>query len=135
MTESVFSKIIKREIPAEIVYEDEDFIAFLDINPINIGHTLLVPKKFSTDLFEMNTNDLEKVGLLLKILGESIKKSMGAKGLNIAMNNGKVAGQEVPHAHFHLVPRFENDGYKLWSGKPYKKDEMKEVANKIRGEI
>jgi len=132
MAESIFSKIIKKEIPAEIVYEDDSFIAILDLNPVSPGHTLLIPKEESINLFDTKEEILKKIGPLLKKLGIAVKKAVSADGLNIHMNNGEDAGQMVPHTHLHLIPRFKNDGHKLWHGKPYPEGEMAKIGQKVR---
>ena len=132
MTETIFEKIIKRELPAEILYEDDDLIAFLDIEPVNPGHTLLIPKKPYENLYDIPNEILQKIGPVLKSLAVSIKESVGADGINIWMNNEKEAGQVVFHAHFHIIPRFKEDKYELWQGKPYLEGEMSRVAKKIR---
>jgi len=135
MAESLFSKIIKKEIPAEIVYEDKDFIAILDTNPVNPGHTLLIPKEIYVDLFDMPDKLLEKIGPVLKKLSKAVVKSTKADGLNIGMNNKKAAGQVIFHAHIHIMPRFEGDKYELWHGKPYKEGEIAKIADGIRSQL
>jgi len=132
MDDCLFCKIAKKEIPAEVVYEDDFFLAFLDLNPVNPGHTLLIPKEHYKNLYELPDQTISKMGPSVKKLAIAVKKSMSADGINIHMNNEKPAGQAIFHAHFHIIPRFQNDGYKLWHGKPYKDNEISEVAKKIR---
>jgi len=132
VAESLFSKIIKREIPAQIVYEDDNFIAILDINPVNPGHTLLIPKEPFKDIFDMPENLLEKVGPLLKKLSGAVKEATEAEGLNIGMNNGEAAGQVIFHAHIHIMPRIKGDGHQPWKKMTYQDGQAKEVAEKIR---
>lgn len=131
-TGCIFCKIVAGEIPAEKVYEDNDLIAFLDVTPINAGHTLLLPKKHYENLFELPDDILQKISIKLRDLGKAVRDGVGAEGLNIGMNNREAAGQLVPHAHFHLIPRYVADGYKHWNGRKYKDGEMKNVAEKIR---
>jgi histidine triad (HIT) family protein len=131
----VFCKIVAGEIPAEKVYEDEDLLAFLDITPINAGHTLLIPKKHYENIFEIPNNVLKKIVIKIRDVGGAIKKSTKADGLNVGMNNNPAAGQVVPHAHFHLIPRYTDDGHKHWQGRKYKDDEILKVAKEIRNEI
>lgn len=128
----LFCKIIKGEIPSEKIYEDEHTFAFLDINPVNIGHTLLVPKKHSQNIFDIETKNLEEIVPTLKKLSLSIKEAVGADGINIISNNGEAAGQLVFHLHLHIIPRFADDGLKNWHGKNYSKEEMTETAEKIK---
>jgi histidine triad (HIT) family protein len=128
----LFCKIIRGEIPSEKIYEDEQAFAFLDINPVNIGHTLLVPKTHSQNIFDIETETLEKIAPILKKLSLSIKKAVDADGINITSNNGGAAGQLVFHLHLHIIPRFSNDGLKHWPGKNYTGKEMSETAEKIK---
>lgn len=128
----IFCKIINGEIPSHKVYEDEDTFAFLDINPVNTGHTLLVPKKHSQNIFDIETETLQKITPILKKLSLSIKEAVGADGINIISNNGGAAGQLVFHLHLHIIPRFSDDGLKHWHGKNYSKEEMSETAEKIK---
>jgi histidine triad (HIT) family protein len=133
MADCIFCKIIDRKIPAEIVYEDKNFMAILDVTPINPGHTLLVSKKPFVNIFDMPDKLLEKIGPLLKKLSQAVKKATKVEGLNIGMNNGEVSGQSVFHMHIHIMPRTKDDGYQLWHGKPYdKKGQAKKMAEKIR---
>ena len=106
---SLFSKIISGEIPCYKVYEDKKCIAILDINPINIGHTLVIPKKESVTFMDMTDSDLRHISVIMKKLSKELIRITGCTGINIIQNNGPSAGQEVPHTHFHLVPRFDND--------------------------
>lgn len=109
MQDSIFTKIIKREIPAEIVYEDDVVIAFLDIKPINHGHTLIVPKVPFVNIFD---GDPEVLAHMMKVahrLSNALKQVTHCNGANILMNNGEAAGQEVFHAHMHIIPRVSGD--------------------------
>jgi len=107
--ESVFSKIIKREIPAHIVYEDEFVIAFLDITQATKGHTLVVPKVQYDTIFDMPEDLSGKVFEVATKLAKAIKKAFNATGLNVLSNNGVSASQSVFHFHLHLIPRFPGD--------------------------
>lgn len=116
MKTCIFCKIIAGEIPSYKVYEDDDFLAFLDINPVNLGHTLLLPKAHYRNLFDLPKNLLGKIGLILQKLAKAIKDSTKADGLNVIMNNEPSAGQLVSHSHIHLIPRFTGDGFAHWHG-------------------
>ena len=101
---SIFSKIISREIPANIIYEDENHIAFLDIHPFEKWHTLVVPKHEYKTIFDMNEDAyLELQKIVLKI-AKHYEKVLSC-GMNILQNNKEIAGQTVPHVHFHIIPR------------------------------
>lgn len=106
---SIFTRIIEREIPAHIVYEDEKVIAFLDISQATKGHTLVVPKEAYSNLYEMPeelASDVMKVSIRL---AKAIKKAFNPEGLNLLNNNGEIAGQSVFHFHVHLIPRYEKN--------------------------
>ena len=127
MANTIFSKIIARKIPAEIVYENEHIIAFLDISPVQKGHTLVVPKepiRWFTDL---------PTDLLLPLFGASqhiaraLKKATDADLIQLS-----IVGDEVPHVHIHLIPRFKSDNLSNWPTKEYAEGESKKFAESIR---
>ena len=136
-SESLFLKIVSGEIPSTKVYETENVLAFLDINPINKGHTLVIPKKHVRDIYELS-DDLaaEYMQTIVKV-ANAVKKVTGAKGINIYSNNGVEAGQIVFHLHFHIIPRFEKDEIPrtVRSITYESKEEEQEIANKIAKEI
>ena len=119
MSDCIFCKIIAREIPASIIYEDDSSLAFLDARPINPGHTLLVPKEHRKNLYDMPDELLSSFMPTIKKLAIAIKKAVSADGINIGMNNDGAAGQIVMHHHTHIIPRYSNDGYEHWKGKEY----------------
>lgn len=131
----IFCKIIKGEIPSYKVYEDENVLAFLDIAPVNYGHTLIIPKKHYSNLEEISEEELCKVISVVKKVGKAMKDKLGVAGYNVGVNNDPVAGQIVPHVHFHVMPRNEKDGLKLWPGGKYKDGEAEEVLKKIKGTL
>ena len=135
MTDCIFCKIIKGEIPADKIYEDEDVLVFLDINPANPGHTLVIPKNHSENIYQIPEKDLNKVINMAKKVAIILKKILNVEGINIIMNNDKAAGQVVFHSHFHVVPRNQNDGYHLLGRSSYKEGEQKVIGDKIRKEI
>lgn len=135
-SECIFCKIISKEIPANIVYEDGFSLAFLDINPVNIGHTLLLPKEHYENIFDIPEELLAKLSVNSKKLATAIKKSLTADGINVSLNNGATAGQLVPHAHIHIVPRYLGDGFTHWKGKRgYNDGEATVVAEKIKSNL
>ena len=132
----LFCKIAHGEIPAEKVYENKDVMAFLDINPINAGHTLVIPKAHFEHMLETPKDVFLKTMDAVHFLSPIIKEATDADGINICINALSAAGQEVFHLHVHIMPRFEGDGYKHWSGTPYETEtEMKTVADRIRKRI
>src|SRR5882724_8558040 len=131
MSKTIFSKIIDREIPGYIVAEDDRFIAFLDINPLSIGHTLVVPKKEIDYFFDVDDSTLSALMLFAKRVSAAIKKSVNCKRVGVV-----VIGFEVPHAHLHLVPmnhmgdiNFANPKLKL------SKEEFEKVMKNIRSNL
>lgn len=135
MEETIFAKIIRREVPADIIYEDDDTLAFLDIAPNNYGHTLVIPKVPSRNLFEISEESWLAVMKTVRTLAPVIKEAVGASGINIAMNNERAANQEVFHSHVHIIPRFEGDGVLSFTTKQYQEGEAAEVAEKIRSHL
>lgn len=132
----LFCKIIRGEIPSAKIYEDEHSFAFLDINPVNPGHTLLVPKRHFTNLYETSDEILKELAPTIKKLAIAVKKAVSADGINIGMNNDSAAGQLIFHAHFHIIPRRAEDGFKHWRSKrAYKDDEMNMLAKKIKASL
>ncbi|QHI69503.1 HIT family protein [Tichowtungia aerotolerans] len=131
---NIFEKIVNREIPATIVYEDQDTLAFMDIGPIIKGHVLVIPKTCYDPITETPDEVLCKLIRVAKQVASAQMNVLGADGVNIIQNNGKTAGQEVPHLHFHVIPRFENDGHHWnWNAKCYDNpEEMEQLAEKIR---
>ena len=105
----IFCSIINGDIPSYKVYEDDRFLAFLDISQAEYGHTLVVPKKHFDTFLDMDDETARDLIVLVKNLAKKIKKSTDACGINILNNNGKAAGQSVNHVHFHIIPRYEND--------------------------
>jgi len=132
----IFCKIIAGEIPANKVFEDDKFIAFLDIKPNNLGHTLLVPKNHHKNIFDLPNDLLEKLGKHIQIVAGAVLKGTEASGVNVGMNNGETAGQIIWHAHIHLIPRFSGDGLVHWKQKPdFGPDDFNRMAAKIKAQI
>lgn len=131
----LFCKIAKGDIPSEKVYEDGETFAFLDIHPVNPGHTLVIPKAHARNIFDIDAQAFSELMKRAKAISKAVKEGLGADGVNLAMNNDAAAGQLVFHAHIHVIPRFSDDGFKHWPGKEYKEGEAKEVAEKIRSQF
>ncbi|MBI2099128.1 HIT family protein [Candidatus Uhrbacteria bacterium] len=134
MSDCLFCKIIAGEIPAHKVYEDDKVFAFLDIHPVNPGHALVIAKNHAGNLEESKTEDVCAIMAVIHKLAPKILKAVGAEAFNLGLNNGRDAGQIVPHLHFHIMPRFPGDGHALWHGQSAEKDELAEIAKKIRKE-
>jgi histidine triad (HIT) family protein len=132
--ECLFCKISRKEIPSEFIYEDGEIFAFLDIRPVSKGHTLLVPKKHSSDLLEADDETLSQMISSVKRLAGAIMAATGAAGFNLGINTKPAAGQVVFHTHFHIIPRYSNDGLKMWphlESEPKTRAQMAEEIKKF----
>ena len=109
MSETIFSKIIRGDIPCEKVYEDEWVFAFLDVNPLSPGHTLLIPKEATKTLGELSDEAAAAVGRALPRVCRAVMKATGCSDYNILQNNGAPAHQAVLHVHFHIIPKPDPD--------------------------
>ncbi|SFS37049.1 HIT family protein [Halostagnicola kamekurae] len=107
---TIFSQIVDGDIPARIVYEDETTVAFLDANPLAPGHTLVIPKEEYERLNDVPDDVASDLYATIHELVPIVEDSVDADASTVAFNNGEAAGQEVPHVHCHIVPRFEGDG-------------------------
>lgn len=133
----IFCEIVKREEKASIVYEDDDILAFLDINPLAKGHTLIIPKKHYVDITDIPPEMLSKISLVSKKLGENLINKLGYDGVNLMHSTGASAGQSVFHFHVHLIPRIsgESIGFQEWwfsrAFHPSRKD-LDKTANDLK---
>lgn len=131
----VFCKIIKDEIPSHKVYEDEKYLAFLDVTPSASGHTIVIPKKHILNLFELSEQETGEFFEIVKKIALHIKQSeLKPTGFNIGVNHWKSAGQEVDHLHVHIIPRWENDagGAMQTIVKNPPSEKLEEVLDKIK---
>lgn len=132
----IFCKIIQGKIPCAKVYDQGGIFAFLDIAPVNKGHALVVPKAHHSTLFDLPPDLGRELLNSLKLVGQAVMQATGAAGLNVGMNNFEVAGQLVHHAHFHLIPRHEGDGLRLWTQHAYESgEEMQKLAQAVKKAI
>ncbi len=131
MNDCLFCKIVAKIVPADIVYEDADTLAFLDIHPVHSGHILVIPKIHMESFRTTSADILQKVILTAQKISFPMLKAVNASAMNIISNDGKEAGQVIHHMHFHLIPRFADDGYVHWKGKDYTPGESTEVQKKI----
>lgn len=132
MSDCIFCKIVAKTIPADIVYEDNDFLAFLDIRPISAGHTIVIPKKHIVDMENMDPELLGGMVNVVKKIGKAMLKGLEVKGYSVFLDNKSVANQHVPHIHFHIVPRIKGDGLDRWPQQDrYEEDEENKSMNLI----
>lgn len=125
--DSIFTKIIKKEIPAYIINENDYFISILDINPIKLGHTLIIPKVQIDYFFDIDNDLLSKTMPYCKKISTAIKKSIECERIGLS-----IIGLEVPHAHIHLIPINSINDMNFNNAKPISKDEMIKIQNKIK---
>lgn len=140
MSETIFTKILSGEVEASLVYGDELVSAFLDINPVNPGHTLVVPNLPVSSLEEMDENTGARLFNVARSVARAIRKSdIECEGINLLLADGEIAGQEVFHVHLHVIPRIDGDGFGLTNSDHVflqaEKQELDRVAEKIRREI
>ena len=138
MTDCIFCKIVKGEIPCIKVFENDRVLAFKDINPISDGHTLLIPKQHAENIWEISPEDLTDIILTAKNLARAIKTALNPLGVAVLQLNGKGVNQVVMHYHLHLIPRLP-DGPELtmtaWELIPGDMDKIKAIAEKIKAEL
>ena len=129
----IFCKIVRKQAPASIVYEDETVMVFLDIRPLNIGHTLVIPKAHCVDIFDIPETLQSQVHKVTKQVSFAVKKATNADGISIIQQNGKAAGQDIFHLHVHVVPRFEGQKLPPFSDlKEVERAKLDGLAKKIR---
>ena len=133
--ECLFCSIAKKEIPAEVIYEDAANMAFLDIHPKAPGHTMVIPKVHVENILELKRPDIGPLFGAVKEVTAKLNRVFGPAGFSIGINHGKAGGQVVDHLHVHVIPRFSNDGggsiHSVVENPP--KESIKKIAQKIRG--
>ena len=129
----VFCRIRDGQIPSTRVYEDDRTIAFMDINPLNEGHTLVIPRVHAATLFDADEADLQATIATARRVARAIREAIRPDGLNLLQANGAAAFQSVPHFHFHLVPRYTGDGKGFdWPMVAGDRTSIQAAADKIR---
>jgi histidine triad (HIT) family protein len=130
----IFCKIVKGEVPCTRLYEDADVLVFMDIGPVVKGHALVIPKAHHNPLMDTPPDILQKLITVVQRIARAQMKGLHADGINVSQANGTVAGQVVPHIHFHVIPRFATDGYHgNWHPKQYESpQELQTIADQIR---
>ena len=132
MTDCIFCKIVRKEIPSTMVYENHKTVAFMDIKPTSPGHVLVVPKEHHADFASTPADQLGDIAAVAQKIARAATEAFGAQGFNIGVNIGRAAGQLVDHMHLHVIPRYDGDGLELWHGKPYAEGEMERLADKLK---
>ena len=132
MENCIFCKIINKQIPSSVVYEDNDVVAFLDISQATKGHTLVLPKKHYANLLEIEEDVLAKVIKVAKTIATSMQDSLGAKGFNLVNNCNEIAGQSVMHFHLHIIPRYDHEEFVIAPKENGNKFDLKEIQEQIK---
>ena len=133
MADCIFCRIVAGDMPCARVHEDEQCMAFMDINPLQSGHILVIPKKHYEFLTDMPGDDASALAAVLPRLALAVVAATGAEGFNILQANGSCAGQVVAHVHFHIIPRRGGDGLGFrWNAGEYQEGEMEECREAIQ---
>ncbi len=134
--ECIFCKIVHRQQPAEVLFENRRVLSILDIHPIHYGHALIMPKRHCTDFLSVPDSDLREVTEVTQRVARAMVKTLGLEGFNIFSNNGPVAGQTVFHFHLHVTPRYPHDNIKfVLTLKEYRDGAMAAYATRIRRQL
>ena len=132
----IFCKLANGVFPTNSIYEDEKFNVILDVSPANRGHALILPKQHFDNIFEIDDETASKIMPLAKKIATAVKKVTECDGVNVQQNNGTAAGQSVFHLHVHIIPRFDDDKFKLvWDPKSFSDEELAATAEELRAEI
>ncbi|MEK7584230.1 MAG: HIT family protein [Patescibacteria group bacterium] len=131
----IFCKIVADELPHERVAASDDLYAFLDVNPISRGHTLVIPRDHFQSFESTPVKIVREMAAFVADYAPKIAQALGADGFNIGINNGAAAGQVIGHAHWHIIPRYQGDGLRSWPGNSIEKEDLNSVAEQIRKRI
>tara|TARA_Y100000034_G_scaffold126930_1_gene178932 strand:- start:318 stop:731 length:414 start_codon:yes stop_codon:yes gene_type:complete len=132
MNDCIFCKIVEGNAPSNKIYEDDNILAFLDVNPTVKGHALVIPKKHFETILDIDDETLKELIIVTKRVSKAIYDGLGLEGFSIGTNQFEIGGQVVPHLHIHIVPRNKEDGIENWPRKKYvSDDEKKEFQDKI----
>lgn len=131
MENCIFCQIVKGDIPAKKIYEDDNYLAFLSVGPASPGHTIVIPKKHTATFAELESQVASDLIQVVQKLAIDIKAKLNADAFNLGLNNGEIAGQVIPHVHWHIIPRYKNDTLVHWGVDEQAKDKMDEVLAKL----
>ncbi|HMP77798.1 MAG TPA: HIT family protein [Kiritimatiellia bacterium] len=137
MSDCIFCRIVRGELPCEKLYEDDAVLAFMDIGPIVKGHALVIPKAHHELITDLPPHLLAPVLAVVQRVARGLYTGLKADGVNVHQTNGAASGQVVPHVHFHVIPRFHTDGHSWnWRAGSYAdRGEMQGLADKIRAAL
>ncbi len=135
MSECIFCKIIKSEIPCHKVYESDSVLAFLDIHPVSFGHTLVIPKSHYQDLLNTPPEVLTDLITVTQEIAPAILEATHTLAFNIGINTGKLAGQVIFHTHVHVIPRSGDDGLTMWGENSKAAEDLTGLAKQIKEKV
>jgi len=129
----IFCEIVEGDAPAWKVYEDEHFVAFLNINPATKGHILVVPKEHYPQLLDLPEHELKHIMKVVQEVADSVIEATDADGFNVLQSNNPVAGQEIFHMHFHIIPRYHGDSVEIdWEEGELSEEEAEDLLKGIK---
>lgn len=134
----IFCEIINGKSPASKIYEDEYLIAILDLFPLNTGHTLVIPKKHIEFIYELDDDTTGRLFIAGKKISEAIRKTgINPDGINLHLSDGRAAGQEIPHTHLHIIPRYRGDGsgFRFNNKSLAKREDLNKLAEMIKTQL
>ena len=129
----IFCKIVKKQAPASIIYEDQTVLAFLDLRPVNEGHTLVIPKSHYETIYDIPEDLIGKIHQTAKQIAIAVKKAVKAQGISIIQQNERAANQDIFHLHVHAIPRFEGQKLPRFSEIPQaNRERLEQIASEIK---
>lgn len=132
----IFCKLANKDIPTNIIYEDDRFTVILDASPATKGHALILPKNHAANIYELPDEDASAVFVLAKKLATKMTEILHCDGFNIVQNNGECAGQTVFHFHMHLIPRYQGDTVGItWTPGELSDQDKEEILSKVRAQL
>jgi histidine triad (HIT) family protein len=132
MHDCIFCRIVAGQLPAARVLETPEVLAFLDIAPVNYGHTLIIPKRHYQTFLDLPDELWKEMGQVSRRVAQALRTTLFAQGFNLGMNNFEAAGQVVFHAHLHVIPRYHRDGLHLFPQENYRPGDMEKTATQLR---
>jgi histidine triad (HIT) family protein len=138
MENCIFCKVIKGELPSSKVYEDDVVLAFLDVNPINKGHVLVIPKEHQQFIADLDEKTLGKMIIIANKINKAVRSSeIKTEAVNLLLSDGEVAGQEISHVHLHIIPRFRGDNFSFSfpNNESPTREDLDEISEEIKGHL
>ncbi|MCB9802594.1 HIT family protein [Candidatus Nomurabacteria bacterium] len=135
MEDCIFCKIVRGEIPAKKIYEDQDYLAFLNIAPNTKGHSLVIPKKHSDLFVDLSSEEVGALNQVVQKVAKELTLVLETKSFNLGLNNGELSGQSINHVHWHIIPRYQGDGLLHWEKSPQAEADIDQVFKILKDKI